>query len=348
MHIVIGVISALAGLIWALNRLQNSGVDLNAFNPFTWMRRRKWEKQLGTRPIHGLTDSMEAAALLVTAIANEEGEITRETKKDILSIFENEFGIARSKSLEMFSSSTYLLRDEMNVAAEVKKILKPTISQFDQNQKETLFKMMVKASELEGAATQSQLSLLESTRRELGLEQQVGRPGSAGDAEEDSRMSQNEFWRIVARGLGSNEPDSVLRGELDKLPAENVAAFQKHFDALFDSAYRWDLWGAAYIINGGCSDDGFIDFRYALIAKGKEIFTKALADPDSLVNLGAGMEIDDEAYGYVAMEVYESKTGQTIPRESSAAREDNMGEEWDFDDLEENKKRLPRLSAMFS
>lgn len=30
-------------------------------------------------------------------------------------------------------------------------------------------------------------------------------------------------------------------------------------------AYRRDLWAAAYHANGGCSDDGFIDFRIWLI-----------------------------------------------------------------------------------
>ena len=32
--------------------------------------------------------------------------------------------------------------------------------------------------------------------------------------------------------------------------------------------YRWDMWAAAYLIGGGCSDDGFIDFRAGLIAQG--------------------------------------------------------------------------------
>ena len=34
MHIIIGVITAIAGFMWALHSLQNAGVDLNAFNPF--------------------------------------------------------------------------------------------------------------------------------------------------------------------------------------------------------------------------------------------------------------------------------------------------------------------------
>lgn len=55
MHIVIGVISALAGLCWALIALQRSGLDLNELNPFLWARRRKWRMLYGTRPIFNLT-----------------------------------------------------------------------------------------------------------------------------------------------------------------------------------------------------------------------------------------------------------------------------------------------------
>ena len=103
MHILIGLITAVAGLIWALHSLQNAGVNLNAFNPFTWMRRRKWEKQLGIKPMHALTSSMDAAALLVVAVAKEHGDITRESKLEILSLFEKEFGVKRNRSIEMYS-----------------------------------------------------------------------------------------------------------------------------------------------------------------------------------------------------------------------------------------------------
>ena len=60
MHIIIGLITAIAGFIWALHSLQNAGFDLNALNPFTWARRRKWEMQLGTKPMHALTDSIRS------------------------------------------------------------------------------------------------------------------------------------------------------------------------------------------------------------------------------------------------------------------------------------------------
>jgi hypothetical protein len=42
------------------------------------------------------------------------------------------------------------------------------------------------------------------------------------------------------------------------------------------------VWGAAYIIHGGCSDDAFWDFRAGLIALGRTRYESALARPDTL------------------------------------------------------------------
>ncbi|MEU1251459.1 DUF4240 domain-containing protein [Micromonospora arida] len=41
----------------------------------------------------------------------------------------------------------------------------------------------------------------------------------------------------------------------------------------------WDVWAAAYLIGGGCSDDSFIDFRAGVIALGREWYERVLASP---------------------------------------------------------------------
>ncbi|MCV6615118.1 MAG: hypothetical protein OIF35_09090, partial [Cellvibrionaceae bacterium] len=150
MHIIIGLITAIAGLIWALNSLQNAGVDLNAFNPFTWARRRKWEKRLGVKPLHALTESMDVAALLAVSVAKDEGEITRDTKLELLALFEKEFGIKRSRAIELFSASTYLLQDVINMPAEIRHVLKPSKESFTEAHIEKLISMMKFAASTEG------------------------------------------------------------------------------------------------------------------------------------------------------------------------------------------------------
>jgi hypothetical protein len=58
----------------------------------------------------------------------------------------------------------------------------------------------------------------------------------------------------------------LLRGR----PLAELVAFRQVQDELFDrEAHRWDLWAAAYVINGGASDDGFEYFLGWLMAQGR-------------------------------------------------------------------------------
>ncbi|MEW5250219.1 hypothetical protein [Microbulbifer discodermiae] len=166
MHILIGIITAIAGLVWALNSLQNSGVNLNAFNPFMWLRRRKWEKSLGTKPMHALTDSMEVAALLVVAVAKEQGDITRDSKAEILSIFEREFGVRHSKAIEIYSFSVYLIQDTLNMAEEVRHILKPSKESFTSVHIAKLITMLKETASLE-IITEGQQAIIKSVELEF-------------------------------------------------------------------------------------------------------------------------------------------------------------------------------------
>lgn len=167
MHIIIGVLTAAAGLIWALYRLQSSGVDLNSFNPFYWLRRRKWEKQLGTKAMHRLENPMEAAALLVTAVATCETEITRELRSEVSSLFEKEFQIPNAKALELFSASIHLLREAGNLDAEVRPILAPCKSKLNSEQIESLMSMLKRSADFEVQAKATKERLIKCIEREL-------------------------------------------------------------------------------------------------------------------------------------------------------------------------------------
>lgn len=164
MHILIGLLTVITGLVWALNSLQNAGVNLNAFNPLTWLRRRQWEKRLGTKPMHALTRSMDAAALLVVAVAKEHGDITRETKREILSLFEQEFGVKRKQSIEMYSSSIYMLKDVLNMAGEVRLVLQPSKRSFEPSHVTKLLCMLNKVASLEETTT-SQKDIIQAVEQ---------------------------------------------------------------------------------------------------------------------------------------------------------------------------------------
>ena len=109
MHILIGAISALAGLIWAFVALQRAGLDLNSLNPFLWLRRARWKKKYCEKPIYTLDQPLDVAALLLLGVAKCEGEISAEQKSEITAIYENEFHLDREEASDLLLASTYLL-----------------------------------------------------------------------------------------------------------------------------------------------------------------------------------------------------------------------------------------------
>ncbi|MER5192815.1 DUF4240 domain-containing protein [Streptomyces sp. NPDC002755] len=136
-------------------------------------------------------------------------------------------------------------------------------------------------------------------------------------------MDETEFWELVdasreAAGGDPEEQADLLVERLVRLDPESVLDFARHFESRYNRAYRWDLWGAAWLLLDGASDDAFDFFRCWLIGQGREVFEGALhGDPDSLADLldDFDEEIDGDAeeLGYAADEAYEQLTGTVAP-----------------------------------
>jgi Protein of unknown function (DUF4240) len=155
-------------------------------------------------------------------------------------------------------------------------------------------------------------------------------------------MDEARFWEIIESGgpEALDDPErqrDAVRGRLVGLPPEDLIAFHRHFNRMMADAYIWDLWGAAYLINGGCSDDGFAYFRSWLISRGQAVYADALRDPDTLaavVDRGRDDYEFEEFWG-VAQEVY-----RDWPAEPGGSR-------WDFGDDTEISRRLPKLASLY-
>jgi hypothetical protein len=74
---------------------------------------------------------------------------------------------------------------------------------------------------------------------------------------------------------------------LAEQPVQEIIEAQQLLWELMSDSYRQPVWAAAYVINGGCSDDGFEYFRGWLITQGREVFDRVVADPDALSDLPA-------------------------------------------------------------
>ncbi|WP_371549225.1 DUF4240 domain-containing protein [Streptomyces sp. NBC_00554] len=96
-------------------------------------------------------------------------------------------------------------------------------------------------------------------------------------------MDTEAFWYVLDAAKEGDEPLGVaVSDHLSTLPAEEILAFERRFSRLRDAVFRWDVWAAAYLIGGGCSDDRFSDFTAGLVALGREWYERAAACPDSL------------------------------------------------------------------
>jgi len=133
-------------------------------------------------------------------------------------------------------------------------------------------------------------------------------------------MNEADFWKLIdkSRSAANNNYQTQigsLKTILLTLNADEIQKFDNTFTALLASSYDWKLWGASYVINGGCSDDCFDYFRQYLIGHGKDKFYQTLKDPESCVTWIKSEEEDNwEGLQYSAMDAYKQKTGRDIPK----------------------------------
>jgi hypothetical protein len=163
-------------------------------------------------------------------------------------------------------------------------------------------------------------------------------------------MESEKFWKIIeitkSESYGDYEKQqSLLERELLKLTAKEVLEFDNKFRTLRGEIYTWDFWAAAYIINGGCSDDCFSDFRGWLIGQGKSIFESAVQNIETLSELKETNDGDWEGLSYIPTDIYEKKTGNDMPNGIQENFE-ITGEEWEEDE-NELKNKFPKLYAKF-
>ncbi len=168
-------------------------------------------------------------------------------------------------------------------------------------------------------------------------------------------MDPRQFWQLIELSKAASEGDCDRQADalallLLELPATAIVAFDHLFDQYLDQAYRNDLWAAAYIINGGCSDDSFEYFRRWLIGQGQAVYTAALRDPQSLLSVvtphsesGPYLRYRCEPLGWAADRAYEQKTGSEMPHHPRPQVE-LIGDDWDDEDL---PAMFPKLWAAF-
>jgi hypothetical protein len=172
-------------------------------------------------------------------------------------------------------------------------------------------------------------------------------------------MRTDDFWAVIARATADRpeSPDEVAKRAVAEVAAgepEEIVAWGRHLDKVMAASGTEDLWAAAYLINGGCSEEGFDHFRGWLIANGRDVLARAVREPDSLADLPAvrraaatGAVFEAEPMLTIASEAYGQATGAELPASDVPWSKPDAAELWDFDDEDEMGRRLPRLASLF-
>jgi len=162
-------------------------------------------------------------------------------------------------------------------------------------------------------------------------------------------MKEDDFWKLIdkSRAAANNNYQGQvgsLKNILLTLDAKEIEKFDNTFTKLLAASYDWKLWGASYVINGGCSDDCFDYFRQYLIGHGKDKIYQTLKDPESCVTWIKSEEEDNwEGLQYSAMNAYKQKTGKDLPK-SYQPKFELKGKAFDEETVD---KQYPKLAKKF-
>jgi hypothetical protein len=169
-------------------------------------------------------------------------------------------------------------------------------------------------------------------------------------------LDEELYWSIIENSIketdNQEDQELFLINEIGKLSPQEMIGFRLRTDKLLFDSYNPELWCAAYIVGGGCSDGGFEYFRCWLISRGKDAFYSIKANPDSLINqVVEGKEsYEFEGFWYVAMNAFKNKTGEElysfIDYEQFITNEENyplLQFNWNVDEPQTMAKTCPIL-----
>lgn len=180
-------------------------------------------------------------------------------------------------------------------------------------------------------------------------------------------MDTDEFWSLIEEARRGARPDP-RDGYMDRFVAkleqllrarspEEVFEFSNRFENRIREALTDDLWDAAGLILQRSFDDGqewplhwFDYFGGWLISMGREVYERALAEPDSLVEPASRPGIEDwflDELVCVPDRVYEEMTGTELPGYPDPDDPDEPSGTEQREDKPELSQRLPKLWAKF-
>jgi len=170
MHILLALLGTIVTLLVLLNRLADAGFDLGGLNPFARRRRLTWRQKFEANPVFSLRDPREIAAVLLTALAKIDGDLSADEKRALLDEFEHSFSMTPKQAAELLSSTVYLLGDLGVLDTQRDELLRRFSEQLTPEQGESLLAMLDRLAAVDGAPSSQQQDLLAGVRASLAGE----------------------------------------------------------------------------------------------------------------------------------------------------------------------------------
>jgi hypothetical protein len=161
--------------------------------------------------------------------------------------------------------------------------------------------------------------------------------------EKTALLTKEQFWDIIdeARNTTGKWQDMFepLAEILLALEEPDIIRWCQIFMEYEELADKNKLQAAAAMIKNGCSDECFLEFRYWLIAQGKDVFMNALADPDSLADIAGvrayrreliASDLIHPLYGYINPPYFEEI--EYAANQAYQCKEENNGSIYDVID----------------
>lgn len=164
MHIIIGLLTALGTLLYVMERMR---IDIGWLNPWAWKRRRAWSKMATGNPVYGLDKPIDAIALIATAAAKIDGDLSIEEKEALKNIFRNTFNLSEQEASQLLGSSVYLLGPGEDVFQSPEKVLQRSLDQFSDEQKASSMGLLSAIINVGGAPSNLQQEFVSKVRKAI-------------------------------------------------------------------------------------------------------------------------------------------------------------------------------------